>query len=178
MKRLTALLFAGMLLFSGCSGQESAESTAETETPVYKALPLPELYLEIPERFSVTSSQFYEEYYICEDASIIITQDVEDAPYASVYDYAASALVEYENVTSGMELHNDEMVYAGTVAVQTLEFTYTVGEGEDALSKTCMTGYLTDTDSMYIITCKSDVETYASFRDDFLSVIQSAAFIK
>lgn len=178
MKRLTALLLAAAAVFCGCQTSEAAEdSTAATEA-VYKALPLPELFMSVPERFSVTSSQFYEEYYICEDASIIVTQDVKDAPYSSVYDYAVNALTEYQNITTELELLHNELLYAGSVAVQTLEFNYTLGEGEDALRLTCMTGYLTDTDSMYIITCKCNTDNYESYREDFLTAITSACFLK
>ncbi len=177
MKRLSALLLAGCFSLCGCNTASTADSALETQA-VYKALPLPELYLEIPERFAITSSDFYEEYYICEDASIIITQDVSNAPYSSVYDYATSALKEYQSITTELEVTHDELVYAGGIGIQTLEFIYTIGEGEDALKKACMTGYLTDTNSMYIITCKSDVETYDSFREDFLSVITSAAYVR
>ncbi len=178
MKRLIAILSVCMLCFAGCSTQDAQESTAETTVPVYKALPLPDLYVEVPEHFETTSSEFYEEYYICEDASIIMTQDMKGAPYSSVYDYATSALAEYQKVTSELELLNMEQVQAGNAAVQLMEFTYTIGDEEASISKTCMVGYLTDTRSMYIITCKSDLETYDTYRDDFLTVITSAAFVK
>lgn len=178
MKRLIALLTVCTLCFTGCSAQDTQESTAETTVPVYKALPLPELYVEVPEHFETTSSDFYEEYYICEDASIIITQDRAGAPYSSIYDYATSALAEYQKVTSELELMNMEIVQSDKVAVQVMEFSYTIGDEEASISKTCMVGYLTDTDSMYIITCKSDHGTYETFRDDFLTVITSAAFVK
>lgn len=177
MKRITALLLACSLCFAGCTAQESPENLEETAAPVFKALPLPDLYLEIPERFTTTSSQFYEEYYICEDASIIVTQDMENPPYSSVEDYSISALNEYEAITDDLEFLRSEMVYAGKIAVQVMEFNYTVSNDTGSVSKTCMVGYLTNTVSMYIITCKSDVDTYEEYRDDFLSVITSAAYL-
>ncbi len=172
------LLLGCTLAFTGCSADTvQEEEPAETKV-VYQALPLPELYLEIPAHFGTTSSQFYEEYYICEDASIIITQDTAGAPYSSLEDYAVSAIVEYQNITTAFDLTNDEIVYAGNIGVKILEFTYTIGEGDTSISKSCMAGYLTDLDSMYIITCKSDVDTYETYRQDFLDVITSAAFVK
>lgn len=178
MKKLTALLLAGMLCFTGCSTLEQADSVAETEPPMFRALPLPDLYVEIPERFSTTSSTFYEEYYICEDASIIVTQDTENPPYASVEDYSVKALNEYKSVTQELEFLSSEMIYAGTAAVQTLEFNYTLSNDTGTVEKTCLVGYMTDTESMYIITCKSDKATYQEYREDFLRVIQSARYVK
>lgn len=178
MKRITALLLAGMLCFAGCSTQETTESVTETESPMFKALPLPDLYLEVPERFSTTSSQFYEEYYICEDASIIVTQDTSNPPYSSVENYSVTALNEYKSVTQELKFIGSEMIYAGDVAAQTMEFTYTLSNDTGSVEKTCLVGYMTNTDSMYIITCKSDADTYQEYRDDFLRVIQSARYVK
>ncbi len=177
MKRLKAFLLTGMLLLTGCTPAQE-ESTESEPITVYKALPLPDLYMEIPERFATTSSELYEEYYICEDASIICTEDTEDAPYGSVYDYAISALTEYQKITTTLELMGNELLYADNLAVQTLEFRYSIGEGEDALKMTCMVGYVTDTESMYIITCKSKQDTYDEYRADFESVLTSLSFVK
>lgn len=177
MKRLAILMAVFAFCFAGCEWK-AEESQVDSIIDVYTALPLPELHLTIPEHFETTSSEFYEEYYICDDASIIITQDMANAPYSSVHDYAISALVEYEKVTEELEMHNDEIVYAGAAAVQVMEFTYTIGKDDKTITKTSMVGYLTDRDSMYIITCKSDVDTYEDYRDDFMSVITSARFLK
>ncbi len=178
MKRITALLLAGMFCFAGCSTLEQTDSIAETEPPMFKALPIPDLYVEVPERFSTTSSTFYEEYYICEDASIIVTQDTSNPPYSSVEDYSVKALNEYKSVTQDLEYIASEMIYAGTAAVQTLEFNYTLSNDTGTVEKACLVGYMTDTNSMYIITCKSDKDTYQEYREDFLRVIQSARHVK
>lgn len=177
MKRITALLLAGMLCLTGCSTPEQTENISETEPLMFKALPLPDLYVEVPERFSTTSSQFYEEYYICKDASIIVTQDTENPPYPSVEDYSVKALNEYKSVTQDLEFINSEMIYAGNSAVQTMEFNYTLSNDTGSVEKACLVGYMTNTESMYIITCKSDVDTYQEYREDFMRVIQSARYV-
>lgn len=178
MKKLMALFLTCALCLTGCgvAGMDSSE-TLET-VPVLQALPMPNLYIEIPGHFEVTSSQFYEEYYICEDASIIVTQDTEAEAGISLEDYAVNALVQYQNVTTSLEVTNDELIYAGENAVQILEFIYTVGEGDAALSMHCMAGYLSDGESVYILTCKSNVDTYERFRSDFRSVMDSVSFVK
>ena len=179
MKRLAALLLAGAVIFCGCQqSTESGTESMEEELIVYKALPLPDLNVEIPERFAATSSDFYEEYYICEDASIICTQDTEGAPYGSVYERAISALTEYEKITTELELLSHELVYAGSLAVQTLEFTYSIGEGDGSINMTCLAGYVTDSENMYIITCKANQDTYAEYRNDFMSVLTSLSLIR
>ena len=178
MRKMTAILLAAAFLFCGCQLDGTAEKEPQETRVVYSALPLPELYLEIPERFTTTSSEFYEEYYICEDASIIVTQDWSGAPYSSVYDYAIDALTEYQNITTELELLHNEQVEANSVTVQTLEFNSVIGEGDDVLRMTCMTGYLPDPDSMDIITCKCSTENYEGYRSDFLSVITSAGYLK
>ncbi len=177
MKKL-ALLLAMCLCCVGCSKKEPDEDSSSVQA-VYKALPLPDLYLEIPENFQTTSSQFYEEYYVDKDASVIVTEDTEGAPYSSVEDYANNALLKYQEITTELTVLNNEILYAGTTAVHTLEFTYSVpAEDGSQISKTCLVGYLTDTQSMYIITCKSDVDTYSDFRDDFVSIVTSASFVE
>jgi hypothetical protein len=179
MKKISALLAVCVLFLTGCNTMVTDSNSSEQEETVnvYQALPLPDLLLDIPDSYETTSSQYYEEYYISGDASIIVTEDTADAPYSSSYDYAISALVEYRNTTSSLELLDNGVVYAGGIAVQTLEFTYTIGEGEDCITKTCMVGYLTNTNTMYIITCKSDVDTYEEHHAEFTSVMQSVALL-
>lgn len=175
MKKCFACL-AAVLLLTGCTPSAHTSSPEETRV-VYKALPLPELYMEIPETYTATSSQFYEEYYILDDATIIVTEDT-GGPFNSAYDYSISALVQYQDVTEDLEVLGTDLLENDGVGVQILEFTYTMGEGDAAITKTSMAGYCTDSETMYIITCKSDPETYASHREEFLSVMRSISFVK
>ncbi len=177
MKKILAFLMAFAVLLTGCtlSGKESSES--EPEKNIYKALPMPELYLEIPEDYTVTSSDFFEEYYVKDDASIIVTEDTA-GPFENLHDYTITALVKYQEMASELEVLHQDKIETRAAAVEYLEFTYTIGEGEDAVSRTTMVGYCTDTQSMYIITCKCDVETYDQHREEFLQVLSSVAYVK
>lgn len=165
-----------LLLLTGCAVTSDTNSQPVEETIIsYKALPLPDLFIDVPENYQKTSSEFYEEYYICDDASIIITQDTREAKYISAYDYSIKALREYQDMTSSVELLNNEAVKTnGASNVQTLEFNYMIGEGDNSAKLTCLVGYLTDGTSMYIITCKSNTDTYQSHREEFFSVMHSA----
>lgn len=159
------------LLLTGCSGVsgKTEEQTSETLV-VYKALPLPNLFVDIPERFEETSSEFYEKYYICDDASIIITEDQQSAG-VSIKDYSIQALVQYQDLTKTLDITGDELVYADSLAVQVLEFTYTLAEDGPAIST--MVGFAGDLKSVYIVTCKCAEEHYAEYRDDFMTVMTS-----
>ncbi len=171
-----------LLLFASSTGCNiSNENTQVTEETIitYKALPLPDLFINIPENYQKTSSVFYEEYYICDDASIIITEDTREKQYISAYDYSVQALLEYKNMTSSLELQkNEEISTNQDFTMQTLEFNYTIGDGADSAKLTCLVGYLTDGFSMYIITCKANTDTYENHREEFLSVLRSAVISK
>lgn len=175
-KRIFALLTAGMLLLTGCNASGSKNEEPLQTMIVYQALPLPEIYMEIPERFETTSSEFYEKYYICEDASIIVTED-KNGPFSSAYDYSITALVQYKEVTHSLDVISEDVFSAKNCDVQLLEFNYTLGE-DDAVKKTTMIGFISDGDSMYLITCKSDTDTYESYRNDFMSVMKSVMLTK
>ncbi|MBQ8928299.1 MAG: hypothetical protein IJ055_08530 [Oscillospiraceae bacterium] len=180
MNRFALAACAAVLLLTPmlhACGKAGTDSSVQTEA-VYQSLPLPDLYLSIPENFQTTSSEAYDVFYQDEDATVIVTQDNRKPEYTSLHDYAISALLEYQNATTTLEVIEENTVYAGATAVETMEFRYTVDMGGDTLSKTCMAGYLTDGTTMYIITCKSDPETYERFRPQFLSILQSADFVK
>lgn len=178
LKKLILVSVLFLLLLSGCT---TAETDSQPEEPImmYQKLALPDLIISIPENYQTTSSKAYEEYYICEDASIIITEDTAQPYYSSAYDYAVSALNEYEKITSSLEFLGNETLDSGCdYKIQTMEFNYTLGEGEQRPALTCLVGYLTDSASMYIITCKSNTETYSSHREEFRQVLQSAVIAR
>lgn len=170
--RMLALLAAGLFLLNGCSSSGTESIEPDETLVVYQALPLPEIYLDIPERFETTSSQYYEEYYIFEDASIIVTEDT-NGPFFSAYEYSIGALVQYQEIAHTLEVVSQEMLSGKNCDVQLLEFNYTLGE-DDSIRMSCMTGFIADGNSMYLITCKSNTGTYEEYREDFLYVLRSA----
>ena len=167
-----------VLMLSGCAGTVQ-ESEPEEALIVYQTLPLPDLFVSIPENYETTSSNAYKEYYVCDDASIIITEDTREPSYSSAYDYSVRALNEYEKVISSLQFLSSEQLTSGCdYAVQTLEFNYDIGEGEEAAHLTCLAGYLTDGASMYIITCKSNADTYQNHKEEFIQVMHSASIVR
>lgn len=160
---------------SACAAQPEKDSAPEETYVVYQALPLPDLFINVPENYQKTSSQAYQEYYICDDASIIVTEDTRQERYTSAYDYSVTALKEYENMTASLNYLDNETLSTGCIyKMQTLEFEYTLTKEADATKMSCLAGYMTDGKSMYIITCKSSSATYPSHKNEFLQVMQSA----
>ncbi len=168
-KLLCGLCITAMLL-SGCSQIQKNNETTET-IAVYDALPLPDIKLEIPEGFQTTSSEYCEEFYVKDDASIIITED-KNGPFDSCYDYSVSALAQYQSVATTVEVTESEMMQGKNTSVQTLEFRYTLGDNAEA-DMTVLAGFATDGKSMYIITCKSNTTTYEQHKNEFASVMRS-----
>ena len=162
---------------TGCT-QKTEEDVQETYV-VYQALPLPDLYVEIPENYQKTSSDAYKEYYLCDDASIIITEDKRQEHYNSAGEYSVNALKEYQLATASLEYLDTQVLDTGCIyKMQTLEFNYTLTDDADATVMSCLAGYMTDGDSMYIITCKSSSATYPSHKNEFLEVMHSAVISK
>ena len=176
---LLSLLLCSVTGFFGCA--ETAEKPEEPlETVImYQTLPLPDLIVSIPDNYQKTSSKAYKEYYICEDASIIITEDTREKRYTSAYDYSVSALKEYQKLFPHLEYISSETLSTNeNYIVQTTEFNYTLGEGEEATNLSCIAGYMTDGNSMYIITCKCHADTYEKHKNEFIQTMQSCAIAK
>ena len=172
--RLIAALAACAVLLTGCSAvpgsKEQTEETNETRS-VYVSLPLPDLFVEIPETYQETSSEYYDKYYINDDASIIITEDNEAGATMTARDYSLRALTQYKDMTYSFEMIGNETVAANFLNVEVLEFSYTIAEDMPSLSS--MVGFLSDGNSVFILTCKCSSENYDQHREEFLSVLRS-----
>jgi len=94
--------YATLLLLTGCAASGASQETTEETKIVYRSLPLPNLLVSIPESYAETSSEFYQKYYIRDDASIIITEDTE-AANSDIKDYSASALLQYQKTAQRVE---------------------------------------------------------------------------
>ena len=167
--RLLCCLCLGAMLLTGC-GAKKTESEP-TQIPVYEALPLPDIKLDIPEGYEATSSELCETFYVKDDASIIITED-KNGPFDSTYDYSITALRQYQQVATTVEVLSNEAFDCVNAPLQTLEFRYTLGDNAEA-DMTVLAGYVTDGESMFIVTCKSNTTTYAQHRDEFFTVMRS-----
>ncbi|MGN0648661.1 MAG: hypothetical protein ACI4J3_08540 [Oscillospiraceae bacterium] len=181
MRRLFTLTLCVAFCF-GCTGCISnpalssvneVESTAE-ESIVLIPTALPEYFnITIPAGFTATSSAAYEEYYICNDASIIITDDPIAISGERLDNYAAKVKEIYEQTADNYLLLNEaKETINGTEAVL-LEFTYAlVGEDkkQDLQAMVCI---MLHHDVAYVITCKSKAKNFMQYRAGFREAINT-----
>ena len=74
------------------------------------------------------------------------------------------------------EKNQEEISLNGLDGIIT-EFDYEINGKEDTLSMSCVVGFFNDPvnkpSEIYIVTCKSDSESYSDFRNSFLNTIKS-----
>ena len=159
------------MLLTGCQSGDSTEEQITETVNVFQALPLPDVYIEIPEGYEKKSSQFYQEYYTKDTASIIVTQDTSQPSYSSNRDFATSALMQYKQTTKSLNYIGEDWIESGIYNVYVLEFSYTVGE--DVPEMTAYIGYLTNGYKMFIITCSAESTDYPNHKNEFRQVLSS-----
>ena len=69
------------------------------------------------------------------------------------------ALAQYKQATKSLNYIGEDMIQNEIYNIYVLEFSYTVAD--DVPEMTSYVGYLTDGNSMYIITCSAESENYA-----------------
>ena len=170
-------LFLGMaMLLTGCQSETNTEEQTIETVNVFQALPLPDLYIEIPEGYEKTSSQFYQEYYVKDDASIIVTEDSSQNDYPSNRDFATNALLQYKQTTKSLNYIGEDWIQTEKYKIYVLEFSYVVAE--DVPEMTSYIGYVTDGFTMYIITCSAHSDTYLNHKDEFRQALSSVRITK
>ena len=170
--RLTAAAIALSLLLTGC-GLKIPGLTSEDDTPAVPMrheLPLPALFADVPESFERTSSEDIDKYYVCGDASIVFMED--STPCKDLYEYAINALVEYQKVARSIDNTKDNVITGDNLLVQTLEFDCVLIE-DDGPNLHVLVGYVTDTASVFTVTCKSAPDTFESHREEFVETLRS-----
>ena len=167
-------IFLCLLTMTGCDSQPDQEEIPSF--PVFKDLPLPDVFAEIPENYQAVSSGTYQKYYTYEDASIIFTEDTSKTNYYSAYEYSIQALKSYQELTDTVDfIENEKLFSSDGYAIETLEFQYSL-DHENTI--TALTGYFTDGKVMYIITCKSNADTYQNHKEEFIQVMHSASIVR
>lgn len=164
-------------LFS-CSKDEKSKN-AENESSILEVMiPLekPDVNIDIPKDYSETSTESNSTVYIKEDASIIINGDEFTDEYKNIDEYKEYAKKIFSEVSDEMEIKSEETISAGSINVRLLEYTYGINTNDGKFTKACMVAFFTDDEKPYIITCKSDVDTYESYRSEFVDIIKSISF--
>lgn len=172
-KILTLLAASGLLLacLSGCGNRKGESSGTDESSMIEVIIPLemPDIDISIPKDYAETSTENNSTVYIKNDASIIVNSDVFTDNYKTLDEYVEYADETYRSVADELQILSREERNDGKL----LEFIYSFNSENGVFSKYCMTAYFTDGEQLYLVTCKADVGTYESYREEFLSVIDS-----
>lgn len=181
MRRLRTLMVCMAFCFgcTGCISNPALSSVNEVESTAEDSIALiptalPEYFnITIPAGFTATSSAAYEEYYILNDASIIITDDPIAISGERLENYAAKVKEIYEETADHYLLLNEskETIH-GTEAVL-LEFTYALVGEEKKQDLQAMVCIMLHHDVAYVITCKSKAENFMQYRAGFREAIHT-----
>jgi len=172
---IPALLSVLIFMLCGCDTVPNTSSgTSEIMIPLFE----PDIDFSIPESFSQTSTENNNTAYICENASIIVNEDklTESVPTLSAY--ATYSKETYQKITDSFEIiSEDKNQNINGLDSTVIEFNYGINDENDTLSMTCMVGFYCDPinrpGKIFIVTCKSDSESYPDYKDDFFKTIKS-----
>ncbi len=174
---VAAALIAGIAALSERTGRGTDESSLlPAEGTQYMLIPsaMPErIRLIPPAGFTETSSDYYEKYYIKDDASVIVTGEPLTIYGMDAEHYSQSVLEQYKSTVEGFELLNQEDIIVSDAACKLMEFQYSITGVDQERKMQCLTAITVKDDYVYIITCKSNVNTYLSYREEFRHTIES-----
>ncbi len=177
MKKFLAILIIISMTLCGCTKSHcnTSKTPDSSMDEIIVPLKMPDININIPDKFKKSSTEINETVFICNDASVIINSDKLPENVKTSDDYADYAIKHYTDMTDSLKVISRSVVNSdsGTKITQ-VEFTYSVSTNNGKLTKTCIAGYFVDSDTIYMITCKSDNNTYQSFKSDFLGIIKSA----
>lgn len=130
--------------------------------------------MKIPNGFTETSSPYYEKFYSCEDATIIITGEKVAVSGTALDDYVAAIQRNHKETVDAYEILDDgPLNIEGGIYGRSFEFTYAI-IGED-ISKTmhCLMAVFLVNDYAYVVTCKSYDTTFIGFEQPFRNALKS-----
>ncbi len=166
------------MLQTGCATQESeidstADSLAETQQIVIPST-LPDGFsFTVPAGFQTTQSSGFQEYYVFNDASIIVTGEKMTIAGERLENYVKTVRQSYERTADQFQLIEEKQQTVNGQNCTTLEFTYTIVGEDTQVNLHCLTAVLLANDWAYLVTCKSKHETYYSYAALFQAAIES-----
>lgn len=173
---ITALLSVLIFMLCGCDTVPSFSGESEV-SEIMIPLSQPDLDFSIPQSFSETSTENNNKAYICDTASIIINDDKLNELVPNLTEYVKYSKELYRSATDKYtQISEEETTVNGLDAVIT-EFVYEINGTSDILSMQCIVGFLYDSSEddkkIYVVTCKSDLESYPDYKDGFMKTIKS-----
>ena len=157
------------------SSDESSIEELTQEIIIPSEMPV-NISLPIPAGFTETSSEYYNKYFVRDDASIIVTGEKIPIAGKQLEEYTADVLAQYEKSVDEFKLINNT-AYKSGAPCKVLEFTYAL-IGENARQDfQCITAVLLKDNCSYLVTCKSKKETFSSYRALFLMMIEKITIL-
>lgn len=167
------LLSAGLKRRSRDAGSSTELIPDQTQIVIVPSEMPSRISLQVPPGFTETASEYYEKYYVKNDASIIITGEKITITGALLEDYVSDIKAQYERTADAWQLQQEEMRTINGVPCVILEFTYAIIGDNVRQDMGCTTAVMLKDDRAYIVTCKSRAETYAAYVAQFRSAISS-----
>lgn len=156
---------------------EPEESSSEAEPALSSIVVVPSAFperisIQVPPGFTETSSDFYDLYYIRDDASLIVTGEYAViAP--QIEDYIVKVKEQYAAAADEYQLVEESPLYVNGLIGHTMEFTYAIVGKDVRQEMACVNGIFIKDDYIYIVTCKSRLETFSAYRSAFKQAIAS-----
>ncbi len=153
--------------------ESSGESSAVPEVVVMQSEFPAAVSLAVPPGFSQTSSDYYEKYFIKDDASIIVTSEQFTIKGITLNEYVEQMKEKYGEAVEEYNEISDERLEVNGLDCAILEFHYAIAGNGQRLNMHSVVGAFVKNDTAYIVTCKSHEETYGSYGADFREAIAS-----
>lgn len=153
------------------------ESSSEAEPAVSSLVIVPSkiperISVEIPPGFTETSSEYYDLYYICDDASVIITgENAVIAP--QIEDYMQTVREQYRAAADEFTIVDETALHSNGLSGRAIEFTYAIIGQDVRQDMACITGIFIKDNYIYAVTCKSRLETFSIYRTTFKNLLES-----
>ena len=186
-KLLTALILVSLvvlmvgIIFAAAGGKRRTEessasgeiSYAQTENIIVPSVMPEQFQFQVPSGFTETASEAYNKYFVCRDASIIVTGEKLVITGEQLDHYVDGMLSQYQRTADQFELIKRENLLVDNIPCRILHFRYAIVAPDAKQDMESLTGVLIKDNKTYIVTCKSHAETFAGYMSLFREAIKS-----
>lgn len=160
-----------MVSMVGCQNIDHQDTTSDL--PMKVGIIDGNFSVSVPEDYEETSSQYIDKYYTKDSsASIIVTS--ESNQYSTIQQYYDNAIAQYTQLFDSFNSISSENVnYKNLYNGVRAEFSYTVVSDGSTIDMSCYAEYLAVGSTVYIVTCSAPTTTYNTYKDGFISTVES-----
>ena len=134
------------------------------------------IVFDVPAGFTETASEFYDKYFVKNDASVIVTGDTLPNYNQTLDSFVDGVKEQYQQTAEHFRLLSEESPTISGIPCKLLEFTYDIVGSDSAQSMECTTLITIKSGKVFIFTCKSHLDTYAGYRNVFRKMLESIKF--